>query len=290
MANQAISSVSNQGFNWWSGGQVAGARGRGGDHRDHGGNVAGTAVGQGQAGTLFSALLAALTQAAGIQAGGASGSGTAGASAGGASTPSGSDPTSGSTLAQDLHAFLHDLFSALRQASRQGSAGGTADTTAGTSTPAVTTPAVVIPAATPVPTPTPATTPATVTGSSTAGAAQYGQQGLISALQALLADYVNSQALSTSPDASGSSVSASTLSALNTAFNQLISDLQPATGTQSSSGTGSAQGADTAQGTSGSAPTGTAALQAFLGSFLQDLQNGGSSTTSAVGGLVNTSA
>jgi hypothetical protein len=215
---------------------------------------------------LFSALLQALTQAAGLQPG--SDTGSSGSAATAPQAGSGSDPTSGSTLAQDLHAFLHDLFGALRQASQQGS-GTPASSATSTTSPAAaaTTPATV--ATTPATVATTPVTPAAAGGSAAAVAAQYGQQGIISALQALLADLTNSQLLGTSPGTSSSSLSASTLSTLNSAFTKLISDLQP---------------------TSTSGQSGTTALQSFLTNLLQDLQNSSTGTPATLGGTINTTA
>jgi len=70
---------------------------------------------------------------------------------------------------------------------------------------------------------------------------------------------------------SSSSLSSSTLSTLNTAFEKLIGDL----------------GGNTSTGT---ASTSTAALQSFLSSFLQGLQSSGTSTPGIIGSSVNTTA
>jgi len=96
--------------------------------------------------------------------------------------------------------------------------------------------------------------------------------------------------------ASSSGLSSNTLSQLNSAFGKLIADLG---GTQAgSSGTSAAAAAaasssSTASGSSAAgasaATSSTAALQSFLSNFLQDLQ-GQNSSTSTLGGTVNTAA
>jgi len=77
-------------------------------------------------------------------------------------------------------------------------------------------------------------------------------------------------------------LSANTLSTLNSAFTALINDLGGST-------SGAAASGASGSGTSSTAATGTSALQSFLSSFLQDLQNGGSST-SALGNTINATA
>jgi hypothetical protein len=77
---------------------------------------------------------------------------------------------------------------------------------------------------------------------------------------------------------SSSSLSANTLSNLNSAFEKLIGDLGGSTST--SGGTSS---------TAGSSQS-TSALQSFLTGFLQDLQNNGTQSLSALGSSVNTTA
>jgi hypothetical protein len=129
-------------------------------------------------------------------------------------------------------------------------------------------------------------------GSSQAG--QYAQQGIISALQSLVKDLSNSQVVS---GTSGSGLNSSTLSTLNTAFTQLISDLggnTPAsttagTATAATGGAAATAGSGTAVSTS-TGSTGTAALQSFLSQFLQDLQSNGGTSSGALGGTVNTTA
>ena len=128
-----------------------------------------------------------------------------------------------------------------------------------------------------------AAAPAAATASGATGAAQYGQQGIIGALQALITDLSNSQLLSGS---TSSGLSSDTLSQLNTAFTKLISDLKG--GTAAAAGSGSGTGTTGTTGTTGDASS-TSALQSFLSSFLQDLQNQGSSTPT-LGGTVNTTA
>jgi hypothetical protein len=133
-------------------------------------------------------------------------------------------------------------------------------------------------------------TPVAPTASS--GAAGYGQQDIISALKSLIADLSNSQlAASVGGASSTSGVSAGTISALNTAFTKLISDLGGTTGASTPSGTATAGGTPaTTSGTDAAsgAQSNTAALQSFLGTFLQDLS--GSSTPTALGNTINTTA
>ena len=76
--------------------------------------------------------------------------------------------------------------------------------------------------------------------------------------------------------ATGSSgLSSSTLSTLNAAFEKLIGDLGGNTGTTTGTST---------------ATQSTTALQSFLTGFLQDLQNNGANSVSALGSSVNTTA
>jgi hypothetical protein len=278
-------------------------------------------------GTLFSALLAALTQfvldnpaSAGTTAAGTTAPSTAAATSSAAAASSSattsSSGTSSSSLSADLQTFLHDLSQALRQAggSRHGhhhdgsraepaesDSTPTAPTAASTPTNAATGAGTAIPttaatgagagaaataastattsasAPTAVTTPTttagttPVTTPVT-TAAATAGAgfssrgiAHYGQHSVISELKTLISDLSNGQGAGTAAAASATSNSSSTaLSNLATAFSKLISDL-------------------------GGAQSPTAALQSFLSSFLQDLQNGGGSSNTR-GNAVNVSA
>ncbi|HEY1314216.1 MAG TPA: hypothetical protein VGE92_10080, partial [Steroidobacteraceae bacterium] len=119
----------------------------------------------------------------------------------------------------------------------------------------------------------------TGTASTTAGAntgiAAYADRGIIAALKSLVQDLGNSQLISSTD--SSSSLSANTLSNLNSAFEKLIGDLGGSTST--SGGTSSTAGSQS-----------TAALQSFLTGFLQDLQNNGTQSLSALGSSVNTTA
>ena len=285
--------------------------------RDKSGSASGasTAVQGGGGGSLFNALYQALTQfvkdnpAAGsavTTTAAAATSGSTGGTTTATTATTGSAGSPSSSLGQDLHAFLHDLFQALRQAGRSGRGhhprpvtsstspasapaaasttpvATTAVTTPVTTTPATSAPATTAPAAT---TPLASTTPAASTAAAAAassGIGGYGDQGIISALQALIQDLANSQEISNGANISGTSsnLSANTLSTLNSAFTTLISDLGGST-------SGAAASGASGTGASSAAATGTSALQSFLTSFLQDLQNGGGST-SAVGNIINT--
>jgi hypothetical protein len=98
----------------------------------------------------------------------------------------------------------------------------------------------------------------------------YRDQGVIGALQQLVQDLANSQVVAgSSQSTSTSGVSQNVLSNLNSAFGRLISDL---------GGTSNASGAQ----------SDTRALQSFLNSFLQDLQNGNPSSGS--GNIINAAA
>ncbi len=227
---------------------------------------------QSRGGTLFTALLAALTQfVTSHPAGTAGDTATPGATTtpGTTTTPATTGATTGtssgavpSTLPQDLHVFLHDLFRALRQEGRHrhedddsrhshvpSSPVGTSPVGTSpvptpvstvpvptptpvttTSTGTVTTPGV-IPATAPVTTPT--TTPATTTdtgGTTTSpvtappGIAQYGQHGLVAELTALIKDLADSSKASGTAS-KASRVSPDTLTDLNAAFAKLIGDL-----------------------------------------------------------------
>jgi hypothetical protein len=124
--------------------------------------------------------------------------------------------------------------------------------------------------------PVTSTTASSATSSSIAN--QYAHHGLIGALQALVKDLSNSQILTS---ATGTNLSSNTISTLNSAFQQLISAL----GGNTSATTPSSSSTATSSTTSG-----TAALQSFLTNLLDDLQNNGSSSVSALGGTVNTTA
>jgi hypothetical protein len=187
---------------------------------------------------------------------------------------------------QDLQAFLHDLTQALRQASRSSGDGGAGSTAnSGTTTPIVVAGAVA-----------PGATGAPVAANT--GAAAYGQGGIIAALKSLVADLANSQELSNTDASSG--LSSNTLSNLNSAFQKLIADLGGnATGADSSSSTSSSTSSSGTAGSTGSSASSasatgssqsTAALQSFLTSFVQDLQNNGANSISALGSSVNTTA
>jgi hypothetical protein len=216
---------------------------------------------QSRGGTLFTALLAALTQfVTSHPAGTAGGTGTPGTTCtttpGTTTTPATTTTTGAttgtssgtvpSTLPQDLHVFLHDLFRALRQEGRHRhedddsrhshvpsspvSTSPVPTPVTTTSTGTVTTPGV-IPATAPVTTPT--TTPATTTdtgGTTTSpvtappGIAQYGQHGLVAELTALIKDLADSSKASGTAN-KASRVSPGTLADLNAAFAKLIGDL-----------------------------------------------------------------
>jgi hypothetical protein len=261
MSYSSVSGVSYRGFQAYDGQQVGGAyRYRG---RDHETGTEGAGQVQGSGGGLFTALLQALTQAAGIPQGSATGTtpataGTSSTSGGSATTPTDSTPQT--SLAQDLQAFLHDLFRALRQAAQPSSASPAAAPTVSAATTSAT------PATTAA-----STTPAATSPTAGSAAAQYAQQGLTAALQSLLADFSNSQILSTGTSASSSGASNTTLSALTAAFAKLVGDLQPA-------------------GSTTDTQTATAALQSFLTNLLQDLQGGGTTPSSTLGSTVNTTA
>lgn len=290
---------------------------------DSGAGTQGGSV-QGGGGTLFTALLAALTQFVTSHSAGATGatstpvttttpatttpatatpaasgtSGTAGAS-------SGAVPSS---LPQDLHAFLHDLFRALRQEghprheddddSRHSQVPSAPISTTPlptpvttTSTGTVTTPGV-IPVTTPITTPnaTPITAPTTTTDTGTTtspvtappGIAQYGQRGLAAELTALIKDLANSGTAS-SAASPPSRVSADSLSNLNAAFAKLIGDLG---GTVSGASTGTTT---VPPATTAASHPDTSALQSFLTSFLQDLQ-GSAASAGTLGNGVNVTA
>jgi hypothetical protein len=184
----------------------------------------------------------------------------------------------------------------------------------GTTTPASSTSAPAS-SATPV---VPATTSGTVTATTSSPAAgsttpvavtnpaigAYGPRNIISELKALVQELSSGQASSSTGSVGG--VSQNLLSNLNSAFEKLISDLKgtaSAAGTTSTAGTtaaGTAAAATAAAGTSTSgtaaasasttAPSPTAALQAFLTNFAQDLQNNGAHSLNPVGSSVNTTA
>jgi hypothetical protein len=77
---------------------------------------------------------------------------------------------------------------------------------------------------------------------------------------------------------------------LNNSFTQLIADLNgaPAVTSATAASAGTSSAASTTAATNANA--GTAALQSFLTNFLQGLQNSGSTSTSALGVTVNTTA
>ncbi|MGA2777386.1 MAG: hypothetical protein ABSF94_07490 [Steroidobacteraceae bacterium] len=139
-------------------------------------------------------------------------------------------------------------------------------------------------------------TAATPGPTSSSAANLYGQQGLIGALQALVKDLTNSQIVTST---TGSNLSSNAISTLNTAFTQLISALGGNTAASSPSSTTAATASTPAStttaastaGTTTAASSGTAALQSFLTNLLSDLQNnGGSTSLTALGGTVNTTA
>lgn len=266
MSYQSVSGVSGQTFSGY-GLYQSGGVGRQRDHDDGRGSRAGGI--QGAGGSLFSALLQALTQAAGLQApANTGGSGTGGTSGTGSSTGTGTAP--GGNVAQDLHSFLHDLFGALRQASQLAGAGSTSGTGGSSDT-------------------TGSSGSAGTGNAGVQGAAQYGVQGIISAVQALLTELAAVQALNTGQGTSAPIPGSAVLTNLNNAFNKLVSDLQSgasASGTGSSASTGASTSATTTSGTSG----GTTALQAFLTNLLSDLQAGNTTSSSTLGSNVNTSA
>jgi len=90
-------------------------------------------------------------------------------------------------------------------------------------------------------------------------------------------------------------LSSNALSNLNSAFEKLLGDLG---GNASSAAGGTASSVSgTASGTSSPASSGSAAasqstiaLQSFLTSFLQDLQNNGANSFSPLGSSINTTA
>lgn len=245
--------------------------------------------------SLFSALLQALVSAA-SQSNAASAttptgsstatsSTTAASSAGNSSTattPS-STSTAGSSLPQDLGAFLHDLFHALRQAGRQEWEGrhleplssSTSGTTATSSTTATTgttatssTTATTGTAATSGTTVSTGTTSSTATGN--AAVNSYRDHGIIGALQQLIKDLTNSQVVSgASTSIAAPGLSPNVVSNLNSAFQRLLADLG---GTSATSGSQSD----------------TTALKSFLQGFLQDLQSGNNSSGS--GNVINAAA
>ena len=236
--------------------------------------------------TLLASLLQALTQAASAQpataatpAAGASGTTPAATSSSAASTASTSDTNStgtasGTSLVQDLQAFLHDLFGALRHAGRSHHGGrehaSDDDRTAAASAPAT--------AATAATTPTPAPGAAATSSPTPApGATAYGHHGIVSELNVLIQDL--SQTAGNPGSSSG--LSSERLSNLNSAFEKLIGDLgggAPSAGSSAPSGSAAASGQS------------TSALQAFLINFLQDLQANGAHSLNSVGSSINTTA
>jgi hypothetical protein len=102
----------------------------------------------------------------------------------------------------------------------------------------------------------------------------------------LIQDISNSEIVGSTSSASGtpSNLSASAISDLSSAFTKLIGDLGGSTSSTSAAASGSSTSG------SSSTQTGTAALQSFLTSFLQDLQNNGNTSTSNQGNLINTLA
>ncbi len=303
MSNTAIS-ASNQT-------SLAAVYGAARGSRRHGGHGDKSSSGdnQEQGVNVLASLVQALTQAAGTQApatttaaAGTTSTAVTTATAGTTATPGttatsstsatsaasatgASGGTSGSSLVQDLQAFLHDLVHALRQASRSNQGSGSSPTTTGsaaaTSTPVTANSTAATSSATPAASSTAAaSTPAasSTTAAANTGAAAYGQSGIIAALQSLVKDLASSQEVTNTDSSSG--LSPNTLSNLNTAFQKLISDLNGSA--SSTAGTSSGSTADSSES--------TAALQSFLTNFVQDLQNNGSNSPSYLGSSVNTTA
>lgn len=207
-------------------------------------------------GKLFSALLAALTQFVSNNSAASAAGGTSPAAS--ASTPATSTNTGAavpSTLPQDLHAFLHDLFRALRQEGRVA----TGTPASGTSSP---TPPVTAGV------PTPATPPATPTSSGSVRLDRYGQHGLIAELQGLINDLgsnpVPAATTATTTTTTTGSSATPALTQLNAAFAKLITDL--------------------------GGSTSTASLSSFLTGFLENLQGASGGSTSPLGNRINVSA
>jgi hypothetical protein len=216
------------------------------------------------------------------------------------STPAGTT-TSGtagavpSTLPQDLHAFLHDLFRALRQEGHARHGDDDSRHSRVPSAPVSTTPVSSAPVtAEPVSTPVTATgtgtvtTPATNTATSSPvaapnGIAQYGQRGLVAELTALIRDLNGGSTASAGAAGTPSRVSTHTLADLNTAFGKLIGDLG---GTVA----GATAGTATTTATAAASHPDTSALQSFLASFLQDLQGSAVSAAGKLGNGVNVTA
>ncbi len=240
---------------------------------------------------------------------------------------SGSSGTPASSLGADLQAFLHDLFSALRQSggAREHTGHGSgrarddwraaatpavpvsntqqsASTGASTGSsaalnaapPAATNTSTTSAAATPAAVSTPATPPAApVATSSASSTAAYGRFGIVAELNALIKDLSNSQVVSATSTAAGApaNLSSSALANLNSAFTKLITDLGGTTSTASTAATGAASSNASSSSAANSSPqSGTASLQAFLSSLLQDLQSGAGNSLSPLGNGVNVSA
>ncbi len=305
--------------------------GRGDGDGDHG-SEGGAAVAAGGS-TLFNSLLQALTQAAGLSPPTAAGpnptttttspptSTSTVAVTVGTTTPTDSTTTTGTTtsstatvgstttstgattpvttgtIANDLRAFLHDLFRALRVAGKladddgNGSAGSAA---ASTSSVASTNAATTI--VTPVTTGSTAgssstlvasasSTPTVTATSTVAGKAAYGEHSLASNLQALLQDLAAGTGGSVRFDRAASH--------LNQAFTKLIGDLRSLATTNATTSTGTGKSASASlSGRSGIGSNGasdTAALQSFLSAVLSGLQQNGG-TPSPLGNVINTTA
>jgi hypothetical protein len=158
-------------------------------------------------------------------------------------------------LAQDLHAFLHALFSALGQAGQSSAASGETAAASGE------------------------TATAAAASSTHSGSGGYGQQRIINALQSLVANLSGSQ---------DQGLGSSSLSNLNTDFGKLIGDLNG--GASNTAGITSAATATGSASSANASSASSSALQAFLTSFVQDLQVNGGSSQSALGNSVDATA
>jgi hypothetical protein len=256
-----------------------------------------------QGGRLFTALFDALTQfvaehQAAPAATTAATASTVISTPSPASTNSASSSTPASSLGTDLQAFLHDLFSALRQAGGSREHAGHGSGRARDDWRADATPAVPVStqqsasngassgssAASSAPTAAATSTSTTTSTASTAATpaaassasstAAYGRFGIAAELNALIKDLSNSQVVSATSTAAGTSanLSSSALANLNSAFTKLITDLGGTTSTASSP------------------QSGTASLQTFLSSLLQNLQSGAGNSLTPLGNGVNVSA
>jgi hypothetical protein len=184
--------------------------------------------------TLLASLLQALTQAVSAAAASVTTASAAGAAsntatsaadattAAAAATAATGAPRSGTSLAQDLQAFLHDLFHALRDAGRPSHNGGYAIAPRPVTRPS---PAGSIRA--PLATGNGIATNATNTAGNTGGGT-YGQRTIISALHALVQDLSNSQVLSAgSSTASGpAAATGQSTSALQSFLTNFLQGLQ----------------------------------------------------------------